>query len=228
MKDAKLERPVVAVDVVALRLAENCLEVLLHQRAEDPFRGVLALPGVALRVDEALESAARRALTEKGGLPAGDLVTIHLEQLATFGGVFRDPRGRTVSVAYLGLSRAEVAPTGSGAWTPVGGVPRGGLPFDHEEILSTALERLRGKVRYTNIARCLLPPVFRIEELQAAYEAILERRLNLTNFRTKLLSLGLIRRERVLAEAVGPRGGRPPHLYRFVQDRLESADREFV
>jgi 8-oxo-dGTP diphosphatase len=228
MKNPKLERPVVAVDVVALRLAQGRLEVLLHRRAEDPFQGVWALPGVALRVDEALESAARRALEEKGGIAPGELPGIHLEQLATFGGVFRDPRGRTVSVAYLGLSRAEGGPTGTGRWAPVGEVPRGGLPFDHEEILATALERLRGKIRYTNVARCLVPPVFRIEELQAAYEAVLGRRLNLTNFRTKLLSLGLIRRERVLAEAVGPRGGRPPHLYRFVQDRLESADREFV
>ncbi len=228
MKNPKLERPVVAVDVVALRLAGNRLEVLLHQRAEDPFQGVWALPGVALRVDEALETAARRALAEKGGLSPGELPAVHLEQLATFGGVFRDPRGRTVSVAYLGLARGESEPGRTGGWAPVDGVPRGGLPFDHEEILATALERLRGKVRYTNIARCLLPTVFRIEGLQAAYEAILGRRLNLTNFRTKLLSLGLIRRERVLAEAVGPRGGRPPHLYRFVQDRLESADREFV
>jgi len=228
MKNPKLERPVVAVDVVTLRLAKDRLEVLLHPRAEDPFQGVWALPGVALRVDETLESAARRALAEKGGLPPGELPSVHLEQLATFGGVFRDPRGRTVSVAYLGLYRTAGGPEGTGRWTPVDAVPRGGLPFDHEEILATALERLRGKVRYTNIARCLLPPVFRIEELQAAYEAILERRLNLTNFRTKLLALGLIRRERVLAEAVGSRGGRPPHLYRFVQDRVESADREFV
>jgi 8-oxo-dGTP diphosphatase len=228
MQQGQLERPVVAVDVVVLRLVAGRLAVLLHERAEEPFRGVPALPGVALRVDETLEAAARRALMEKGGFPEGELPAVYLEQLATFGAVFRDPRGRTVSIAHLGLTLAGARLAGTGRWTAIDEVPHGGLPFDHERVLSVAVSRLQGKIRYTNIARYLLSPVFRIEELQLVYEAVLGRRLNLTNFRTKLLGLGLIRRERVLAEAVGPRGGRPPHLYRFVQDRLESEDREFV
>ena len=106
----QLERPVVAVDVVLLSLLGGTLAVLLHRRAEAPFEGAWALPGVALRSDETLLEAAGRALAEKTGRAAGAWAGLHLEQLVTQDGLYRDPRGRTVSVAYLGLaSRAAAA-----------------------------------------------------------------------------------------------------------------------
>jgi len=224
-----LERPVLAVDVVLLQAAEGTLEVLLQRRVEQPFRGQLALPGVAVRVDETLETAARRALLERGHLAPGALTQVHLEQLATFDALFRDPRGRTVSVAYLGLGRAPLPPRRPSAeWRRLPALARGSLPFDHDQIVEAAVERLRGKLRYTNIAARLLPPSFRIEELEAIYSAILGRPINRANFRTKLLKLGLIERAGILGEAVGPRGGRPPHLYRFAADRPEAAERDFL
>lgn len=223
-----LERPVLAVDVVIFRVADGQLAVFLHPRAEDPFRGAFALPGVAVQVEETLETAARRALLEKSGYPAGTWDEIYLEQLATFGALYRDPRGRTVSVAYLGVIRGKAPLSGPSRWFPVSGIAGGGLPFDHQAILDTALARLRGKARYTNIVRHLLPPAFRIEELQAVYEAILGWPLNRTNFRSRMLQRELIQRVRILSEAVGRRGGRPPHLYRFSQDRVEAEARDFL
>ncbi len=222
-----LERLVLAVDVVLLRMLDGHLHVLLQTRGEDPFVGVRALPGVALRVDETLLSAARRALG-KTGLPRSRIEEVFVEQLATFDALYRDPRGRTVSVAHLGLclDPGDVDPAVS-AWTPVRGL-RERLPFDHGHIVDTAIERLRGKLRYTNIAARLLPDTFRIEELQSVYEAILGRRLNRANFRTKLLRIGLIELVGVSAEAVGRRGGRPPHLYRFTSGELAPEERDFV
>jgi 8-oxo-dGTP diphosphatase len=107
-------------------------------------------------------------------------------------------------------------------------VQAGSLPFDHAEIISTAVTRLRGKLRYTNIASQLIDPEFRIDQLETVYSAVLGRELNRTNFRNKLLKIGLIEQVGVLTEAVGSRGGRPPHLYRFTRDDLEIRERDFV
>ena len=227
MPRSALARPVLAVDVVLFRLQGAELAVLLYRREAEPFSGAWALPGVALRADETLLAAARRALEEKGGLVPATVESLHLEQLATFDAVFRDPRGRTVSVAHVGLMPPG-AQGGASVWRPVSRVDAGSLPFDHATVLDVALTRLRGKLRYTNIAARLLPEAFRIDELQMVYEAVLGRRLNRANFRTKLLRIGLIERAGVLADAVGAKGGRPPHLYRFAAEQVEAKDRDFL
>lgn len=222
----RLERPVVSVDVVLLTLQAGRLAVLLPAREEEPFRGAPALPGVAVCADEPLLTAARRALRDKAGLPAPVAEAAHLEQLAAFDGVYRDPRGRTISVAQMGL-----VPEGqalSSGWQAVPGLARASLPFDHDLIVQTALQRLRGKLRYTNIAGRLLPELFRMDELQLVYEAILGRRLHRANFRTKLLRIGLLDRAGVAVDAVGAHGGRPPHLYRFRSSDVEPEDRDFL
>lgn len=224
-----LEHPILAVDVVVFRIHQKRLEALLHRRKEDPYQGVFALPGVAVRVDETLEKAAQRALSEKIGWPEDLLKLAYLEQLAAFDAVFRDPRGRTVSVTYLGLTRQQPElPSQDIQWKPSAQIAPGSLPFDHPEIVATAITRLQGKIRYTNIAQAFLPRTFRIEELQKVYEAILGHELNLANFRTKLLKLKLIRLVRVLTEAPTEKGGRPPHLYGFTQDLLATVDRDFL
>lgn len=222
-----LERPVLAVDVVIFTVRDSHLQVLLLRRDEEPFAGAWTLPGVAVRVDETLESAARRALLEKVGWPAETGAAPYLEQLATFDALFRDPRGRTVSVAYVGLTRRDCAAEAV-RWQAAADLQPHDLPFDHGEIVHAALTRVQGKFRYTNMARALLPDTFRIEELQAVYEAVLGRRLNRTNFRMKLLKIGIIEQVSILADAVGSRGGRPPHVYRFTQGLVETVDRDFL
>ena len=137
--------------------------------------------------DETLEAAARRALRDKGGLPEPAIAALHLEQLYTFDALYRDPRGRTVSVAHMGLMPHDDAAGASGSFQKITSLERGSLPFDHDRILEMAVVRLRGKLRYTNIAARLLPGTFRIDELQAVYQALLGRRINRANFRNKLL-----------------------------------------
>lgn len=232
MPKSPIERSVLAVDVVVFRLDPDAgeLAVLLHRRRTAPFARAWALPGVAVSVDETLLAAAKRALREKGGLDQPTVQELHLEQLATFDALYRDPRGRTISVAHIGLvpEGTSGGPTAGARWRPLSTVERGSLPFDHGEILATAVTRLRGKLRYTNIAARLLPETFRIDELQRVYEAVLGRKLNRANFRNKLLRIGLIERVGVLADAVGRQGGRPPHLYRFTAEEVEAQDRDFV
>src|SRR5262245_3794150 len=90
----------VTVDLVIFTVKEGALQVLLIQRARAPFRGCWALPGGFVNRRETLEGAALRELEEETGIR-----DVYLEQLYTFGDPGRDPRGRTVTVAYYALIR---------------------------------------------------------------------------------------------------------------------------
>jgi len=200
----------VTVDLVVFTIREQRLHVLLVQRAIPPFEGRWVLPGGFIREGESLEHAAARELKEETGVE-----DVYLEQLFTFGDPGRDPRGRVVTVAYYALISADTRPLAArtdaraAQWWPVASHPP--LAFDHEGILTYAIERLRNKLEYTTVGFELLPRRFTLGELQAVYEAILGRPLDKRNFRRKLALLGILkpvkeqRRER----------GRPAQLFEF-------------
>lgn len=196
------------------------LRVLLIERGEQPFAGAMALPGGFVRIDETVDHAARRELSEETGL--GD---VFLEQLYTFGALDRDPRGRVVSVAYYALVNLADHRVQSGTdardarWLTVQDAR--GLAFDHDRILAQALERLRAKVRYQPIGFELLPARFTLSQLQALYESILGEALDKRNFRKRFLAMGL------LAEAGAERGvpHRAARLYRFEKGRYAALRR---
>jgi 8-oxo-dGTP diphosphatase len=209
----------VAVDVVTIALREEGdgagIPVFLAlRRPREPFAGDWALPGTLLRDHEDLEEAALRILAEGPGLDSPR----HLEQVGTFGAPGRDPRGRVVSVSYLALVPRPADVRESAAWWPVTGVPP--LAFDHAEILDSAVQRLRAKLSYSNVAYGLLPDTFTLSELQAVYESVLDRALDKRNFRKKVQALGLV------TESEGQRRGphRPAQLYRFTQTALVVLD----
>jgi 8-oxo-dGTP diphosphatase len=219
-------RPALAVDCVVFGLDEADLAVLLIRRGMDPFAGKWALPGGFVHVDETLDEAARRELAEETGLSR-----VYLEQLYTYGAIERDPRERVVSVAYYALvnladHRVKAATDArEAAWFAVGDLPA--LAFDHDEIVATALERLRGKVRYRPIGFELLPPKFTLTMLQRLYEKILERELDKRNFRKKVLAMGLLEELDEVEQDVAHRAAR---LYRFDKKRyreLEKAGGDF-
>lgn len=88
-------RPALTVDAV-LVTREPVPRVLLIQRKDDPFAGKWALPGGFVNENEPLPEACRRELVEETGVAVEDL-----EQLVAVGDPGRDPRGWTVSVAFL-------------------------------------------------------------------------------------------------------------------------------
>jgi 8-oxo-dGTP diphosphatase len=204
-------RAALTVDCVVFGFDETELKVLLIQRGLAPFKGKWALPGGFVRVDETIDEAARRELSEETGL-----TNVFLEQLYTFGAVKRDPRERVVSVAYYALVKLSEHPaTGAtdasdAAWFPVAKPPA--LAFDHSDILETALDRLRGKVRYEPIGFELLPEKFTLSQLQHLYEAVLHTELDKRNFRKKILSMGLLLS---LKEQARTGAHRPAQLFRF-------------
>lgn len=135
-------RPMVTVDAVVFALRSGQLSVLLVRRKNDPFAGQWALPGGFVDVDEPLDAAVQRELHEETGLSG-----IQLFQFHAFGDPGRDPRGRSISVAYLGIAdAAQHAPRGhddaaEAAWFPASRLPK--LAFDHDEIVKHAVKRLQ-------------------------------------------------------------------------------------
>ena len=214
-------RPALAVDCVVFGLDED-LQVLLIQRDIPPFQGRWALPGGFVRMDETLDEAARRELQEETGL-----TRVYLEQLYTFSGIDRDPRERVVSVAYYALvklsdHRVKAATDArEAAWFSVVDLP--GLAFDHDEVLQTALGRLKGKVVYQPIGFELLPPKFTLSQLQRMYEVILEKELDKRNFRKKVLAMGLLEELDEVEQDVAHRAAR---LYRFDKKRYQELTKE--
>lgn len=208
-------RPALAVDCAVLGFDEGDLKVLLIQRGLEPFKGQWALPGGFVRMEESIDEAARRELAEETGLTG-----VFLEQLYTFGEVRRDPRGRTVSVAYfslvkLGEQKVQAATDAQAAqWFSASQTPA--LAFDHGRILETALVRLRNKVRYVPIGFELLPRRFTLTQLQHLYEAILGRELDKRNFRKKALALGVVEATKEYEQGVSHRAAR---LYRFDEEK---------
>ena len=195
------------------------LHVMLWRRANDPFAGAWALPGGPLRDDETLGASVARQLASKVEVTH----LAHLEQLETRSDPARDPRGRTVATAYLGLIPADLDPAlpDDTAWHPVAALPT--TAFDHGSIVGSAVARLRAKLSYTNIGFALAPPAFTITELREIYVAALGYDVTATNLQRVLLRRGVLEPTGELT-APGPAGGRPASLYRFASPSLQVTD----
>ncbi|MEO9323253.1 NUDIX domain-containing protein [Nocardioides sp. C4-1] len=216
----------VTVDVVAFTIVDGALMVLVVERGVEPFRGEPALPGGFVLPDEGLDAAARRELREETGVDEPVL-----EQLRTYGAPGRDPRARTVSVAYLAVLPEPVTPlagsdAAAAAWRAVDDVRATGLAFDHDAIVDDAVERLAGKLEYTALATAFLAEEFTLADVRAVYETVWGRPLDPGNFQRKL---------RAGADWVVPTGelraagrGRPAALFRARKSGTAPLDRPLV
>lgn len=134
------EYPPFAVTVDMVVLAARGREVLLVRRAAPPYEGALALPGGFVEIDESLGAAARRELFEETGI---DVAGVSMTQVGAYGQPDRDPRGRTVSVAYVAVLDDRVEPAAgsdaaSAAWQVIDDLEVADLAFDHAQILADA------------------------------------------------------------------------------------------
>jgi 8-oxo-dGTP diphosphatase len=207
--------PNVTVDLAIFALIDEKLQVLLMQRAAAPFVGNWALPGGYIHTDEDIdiEAAARRVLKDKTAVE-----TPYLEQVQSVGDRKRDPRGWTISVAYMALISGDELHPQHGAnaadviWWPVDG--EGELPalaFDHVAILATAIRRLRAKVEYTTLPTHLLPVRFTLPDLQLIYERILGRKMDKSAFRKRIAEADFL--EAIPGEKRAA-SNRPAQIYR--------------
>jgi ADP-ribose pyrophosphatase YjhB (NUDIX family) len=217
--DSQAKTAAHAVLAAVLQVRGGRLQALLWQRGREPFAGCWALPGGALAQDETLEESMRRHLAEK--VDVRELS--HLEQLETRSDPHRNPARRELATAYLGLVPSGLDPSvpTDTRWHPLDELPE--LAYDHEEILLSARDRLRGKLSYTNLGFALAPPSFTLAQLRDLYAAALGHTVSATNLQRVLL-------RRRLLEDTGDRrqsgrgGGRPATIYRFRSRRLEITD----
>ncbi len=211
-------RPYTTVDVLIFTVVDEALQVLLVQRPSDehePFPAMWALPGgfVDVALDADLQACARRKLQEKT-----HVASPYLEQLGSWGGAARDPRGWSATHAYFALMPAAGVTLSRGAnaadvaWFPVDDtLLRKRLAFDHAAILRAGVERLRGKVEYTSLPAWLLPEPFTLPQLQRAYEAVLGRPVDKSGFRTRMLAADFLEEVGVIDSD----SNRPPMGYRL-------------
>lgn len=132
----KYPRPAVTTDCVVFTKEEEP-KVLLIQRGNEPYKGCWAFPGGFMNMEETAEECAVRELKEETGLTVKQI-----QQIGAYSKVDRDPRGRTISIAYLAIVDAPTAVTGmddaaKAAWFPLSSLPN--LAFDHKDIMADAI-----------------------------------------------------------------------------------------
>ena len=136
-------RPMVTVDAVVFSFADGRACVLLIKRKGEPYTGHWAVPGGFIEMDEELEDAVARELQEETGLRG-----VALEQMHTFGTVGRDPRGRQITVVFMGIAGARQTEVRGGddaaeaRWFDIDHLPDN-LAFDHDAVLRMAVGRLK-------------------------------------------------------------------------------------
>ena len=216
---AKTASPAQTVVAVVLQVREPQLQVLLWERALDPYAGAWSLPGGDLASGETLEESIRRHLAAK--VDVRELA--HLEQLETRSDPDRNPLRWELATAFLGLVPADVDPVlpADTRWHPVDDLPE--VAFDHRPIVLAGRERLRAKLSYTNIGFALAPPSFTISELRGLYRAALGHDVSATNLQRVLVRRHLLVPTGTRREP-GPTGGRPAALYGFRTRELEITD----
>lgn len=163
-------RPAVTVDCVLLRINEEKMEGLFIKRKQEPFKGSWAFPGGFMEIDETPEQAVARELEEETGVKVGRVM-----QIGAFGAVDRDPRGRTVSIAYLAfLDDDQKAKAASDAeevdW--IGLNEPIALAFDHKEILAEAVKKLTDTVSIRNLGAALGMRTNEVEKLILAASSL--------------------------------------------------------
>ena len=136
----KYPRPAVTADCAVITREEEP-KALLIQRGNEPFKGCWAFPGGFMDMDETTEQCAIRELEEETGLKVSGL-----RQIGAYSKVDRDPRGRTVTVAYLAVVDRPLPVKGQddaarAEWWPLSALPR--LAFDHDEIMRDAIRKYK-------------------------------------------------------------------------------------
>ena len=216
---AEFIRPLHATLAVVFQVRDGKLQVLLWQRAKEPYAGDWSLPSGYLDPGETLEQSIRRHLA--GKVDVRELS--HLEQLETRSDPKRHPKEWQLATAYLGIVPLGVDPAlpDDTNWHSVDRLPK--LAFDHAAITLAGRDRLRAKLSYTNIGFALAPETFTISELRDIYAAALGHDVSATTLMRVLLRRDVLAPTGSRREP-GRTGGRPAEVYRFRSRRLEITD----
>lgn len=208
------DRLLVAVDCIIFGFDGQSLKALLIKRGFEPEKGKWSLMGGFVGKGEDAEQAAVRVLYQLTGMR-----NIYMEQLHTFSDVKRDSAGRVISIAYFALINIEdyshqLQLEHEAKWFALDRMPR--LIFDHRKMVIKAKERLQEKVVAHPVGFELLPTRFTLPQLQNLYEAIYDVPLDKRNFTKKILSLGVLNKQKEKEKQSSRKGA-----YFYVFDKVK-------
>ena len=197
-------RMLVAVDCIIFGFDGQELKLLLVKRHIEQQKGNWSLMGGFVQPDESFETAAARVLHKLTGLE-----NVYMEQLSAFGNPARDPIERTASIAYFSLIDInkyiqQISHEYHAEWLPINKLPE--VIFDHQVMIDMAKEKLRYKAAFHPILFELMPEKFTLPQLQSLYEGIYDASLDKRNFSRKLLSTGLLVKQKDKEKESSKRG----------------------
>lgn len=197
-------RLLAAIDCIIFGFDGQHLKILLIKRGFEPALNQWSLMGGFVQKSESLETAANRILKQLTGLEG-----IYLEQLHSFGEPGRDPIERTLSIAYFALIdihkyEKQISHDYQAEWFNLNERPS--LIFDHNEMVKMAREKLKYKAGHHPILFELLPQKFTLPQLQTLYEEIYDTSLDKRNFIRKILSTGLLVKQKEKDKGSSKRG----------------------
>jgi ADP-ribose pyrophosphatase YjhB (NUDIX family) len=187
---SRQQRLLVAVDCIIFGFDGQDLKLLLIRRGIEPEKGKWSLMGGFVQENEGFETAVARVLNQLTGLKG-----MYMEQLHAFGEPGRDPVERTISVAYFTLIdihkyEKQISRDYQAEWFPLDKTPS--LIFDHNKMIEMAKDKLRYKAAFHPILFELMPEKFTLPQLQVLYERVYDTYFDKRNFIRKVLSSGLL------------------------------------
>ncbi len=200
-----------SVDCAILGYIDNQLKILLIKRDKEPEINKWSLPGSYIYLDEPIDKAAKRVLLELTGIH-----DIYLSQIGIFSAPDRYPPHRVVSILFCALVKPEIFELLAGShakevsWHDVLTIKT--LPFDHKQMLDTALNWLKEALWRKPILINLLPEKFPLNQMLELYQLILQNPIDNRNFRKKVINQGLV--EKLNEKSIGGQQ-RPAFLYKL-------------
>lgn len=194
---------------------KGIVKVLLVKRTNEPYNNTWSLVGGAMYNNELLEHAAKREIKEKTNLN-----DISLTMNKVFDNITRSPLRRMIGINYIGLVdidkvriMKQTKKTSDAQWFSIDSIPS--LAYDHNEILSSSIDKLKQLILTSDILKILYPNGFTLPEIHKVYESILDITIDRRNFRKKLLSSNLIVDTNKTINFIGKR---PAKVYEFNAD----------
>ncbi|WP_100914168.1 NUDIX hydrolase [Pseudoalteromonas spongiae] len=208
----EFKNPLFTVDSALFTVIGNSLKVLMVKRANEPFLGRWGLPGgfVDVDIDDSTDLTALRKLKEKTSVAPQ-----YLEQLRTFSGINRDPRGFSVTLVYFALVAEQdvsshIDTVEDAQWVDIKQIADLSVAFDHKHIIEQAKERLQQKALYSMVPVYCLPEYFTVSQLKSVIEAIIGKTIQRKSLIRRIEAAEMFE---VLDEKVKS-GGRLAQLYK--------------
>ncbi|WP_067522028.1 NUDIX hydrolase [Endozoicomonas ascidiicola] len=207
-----LSTALISVDLVVFQLSDNGRLQVLGHGAPESSKPTLPAGRIDADQDQCLEDTAKRQLDRFISTPAS-----YFEQVVTIGDNQRDSRGWSMTVVYYALVRPclDNIIESSARWIDVcDGLPVTSLAYDHDQLVTGALDRLKNKIQYSVLPLYLLPDEFILSDIQKVFSVVLGKAPPMRSIRNRFLSCD------ILQETGEKRYGsnRPAVLYRTNSD----------